>query len=76
VIDVALLLLAVAIGTIWFWLDRRGRSDARERELRHICLGNEQQAKRLIDSEMSRAAGISRAEAARRAIERYRRDNR
>lgn len=47
-----------------------------EEQLRRICLGDDAQAERLIDGEMSRAPGVSRAEAVQRALERYRRDNR
>ena len=71
-----LLLLAGVVGAIWLWLAHRGRKYAAENELRRICLGDERQAERLLESEMTRAPGMSRAEAARRAVERYRRDNR
>jgi len=74
--SLALILIAAVVGAIWFWRERRGRRHAAEQELRRICLGNEQQAERLIEGEMTRAPGISRAEAARRAVGRYRRDNR
>jgi hypothetical protein len=39
-------------------------------------MGDEDQMERLIGSEMGRAPGLSRTEAARRAVDRYRRDNR
>ena len=71
-----LLLLAGVVGAIWLWVAHRGRKHAAEKELRRICLGDERQAERLLESEMTRAPGMSRAEAARRAVERYRRDNR
>jgi hypothetical protein len=71
-----LILLAAVIGAIWLWVAYRSRRYLPEKELRRICLGDERQAQRLLESEMSRAPGISRAEAARRAVERYRRDNR
>jgi hypothetical protein len=71
-----LILLAAVVGAIWLWRARRDRRHAAEKELRRICLGNERQAERLIESEMTRAPDMSRAEAARRAVERYRRDNR
>jgi hypothetical protein len=71
-----LLLLAGVVGAIWLWVAHRGRKYAPEKELRRICLGDERQAERLLESEMTRAPGMSRAEAARRAVERYRRDNR
>ena len=71
-----LILLAAVAGAIWLWVAHRGRKYAAEKELRRICLGDERQAERLLESEMTRAPGMSRAEAARRAVERYRRDNR
>ena len=71
-----LILLAGGVGAIWLWRAQRGRKHAAENELRRICMGNELQAERLIESETTRSPGISRAEAARRAVWRYRRDNR
>ena len=67
----------IAVG-VWLWL-RHGRGGATrgaERQLRRICFGNDAQMERLIDFEMTRGSGISRAEAASRAVDRYRRDNR
>jgi hypothetical protein len=72
----ALVLIACVVGVIWLWRAHRGRRHAAEKKLRRICLGNERQAERLIEWEMTRAPGLSRAEAARRAVERYQRDNR
>lgn len=71
------ILVFIALG-VWLWL-RRGRGGATrnaEQQLRRICFGNDAQMERLIDFEMTRASGISRAEAASRAVDRYRRDNR
>jgi hypothetical protein len=71
-----LVLAAIAIGA-WWWLRRSGgTSHDAEAQLRRICFGNDEQVERLIDGEMTRAPGISRAEAAGRAVLRYRRDNR
>jgi hypothetical protein len=70
-----LIVLAGVVGAIWLWLAHRGRKHAAEDELRRICLGNEQQVERLIEAELTRAPNISRAEAARRAVGRYQRDN-
>ena len=68
--------LVVIAGLVWFWWSRR-RSDDAEGHLRRICFGNQGQVDRLIDGEIRRASGeISRQEAARRAVERHRRDNR
>jgi hypothetical protein len=62
----------------WLWWNRRGASAGAEAELRKICFGDPSQVERLIEGEMGRAAPrtMSRAEAARRAVERHRRDNR
>ena len=70
---VVLLVAGLVVG--WLWLQRQ---DARqpERRLRSICLGNLAQVESLIQAEMSRAPGISRTEAASRAVQRYERDNR
>jgi hypothetical protein len=69
-------LALVAALVWWIWWTRRGAADA-ESELRKICFGDDSQVERLIDGEMRRSAGrLSRAEAARRAVERHRRDNR
>jgi hypothetical protein len=73
---VVAILMLVALG-VWLWR-RRGGVASRESEtrLRRICLGDEGQVERLINGEIARAPGISRAEAASRAVDRYRRDNR
>jgi hypothetical protein len=69
------ILVVVALG-VWLWR-RRGNGAPRrgERQLRRICFGDNDQVERLIHAEVSRAPGISRAEAANRAVDRYRRDN-
>jgi hypothetical protein len=72
-----IVIIGGAILAVWLWSRfRDGASRSAEARLRSICLGDEGQAERLIASEMTRAPGISRGEAAGRAIERYRRDNR
>lgn len=72
----ALVLVAAVLVVGWVWWNRSSSADA-ERHLRRVCFGDQQQAERLIDGELRRAVGkISRAEAARRAVERHRRDNR
>jgi hypothetical protein len=71
-----LILLVGAGAALWFWRARRASKYASEQELRRICLGDTRQAERLLESESARVPGLSRAEAARRAVERYRRDNR
>jgi len=72
-------LIAVAAAILvggWFWWTRVRSRDA-EADLRRICFGDPGQADRLIDGEVRRASrAISRGEAARRAVERHRRDNR
>jgi len=70
---IAIFLLIVF--ALWFWL-RRGATRQPERQLRRICFGDNDQVERLINLEMTRAPGISRTEAASRAVDRYQRDNR
>ena len=69
--------VAAAAFGLWWWLHRRG-ADFRQAESRllRICLGNTEQMERLIRAEMTRAPGISRSEAASRAVFRHERDNR
>lgn len=45
-----------------------------EAELLHLCLGNAEQAERLIALEMKKRPGLERREAARRAVHGLRRD--
>ena len=73
----AVAILGVIVLGAWVWRRRRsGASRQAETQLRRICLGNDGQVERLISGEMIRTPGISRAEAASRAVQRYRRDNR
>ena len=65
----------LALGA-WWWLRRGARSSGAEAHLRRICMGNQAQVERLILGEIARSPGISRGEAASRAVQRYRRDNR
>ena len=65
--------LVVAVAGYWWFTATRGAGEA-ERTLRRTCM-TDAQAARLIDYESGRAPGISRQEAARRAVERRRRDN-
>lgn len=70
-------ILGVIVLGAWLWRRRRsGASRQAETQLRRICLGNDGQVDRLINHEMTRTPGISRAEAASRAVRRYQRDNR
>jgi len=72
-----LAVLGAAALVAWLWWRRdRGAPPHAETRLRRICLGDDRQVERLISGEMNRAPGISRAEAASRAVERYQRDNR
>jgi hypothetical protein len=73
---VTIVIVAAVVVAAWIWLGGRDASRRAEAQLRRICLGDEAQAERLISIERARAPGISRAEAASRAVERYRRDNR
>jgi hypothetical protein len=73
--EVVIALVVAALVGGWIWWTRSRSADA-EAHLRRICFGDRGQVERLLDGEMRRAAGISRAEAARRALDRHRRDNR
>jgi hypothetical protein len=73
----AIAILGVIGVAAWLWLRRgSGISGRAETQLRGICMGNHGQVERLINGEMTRSPGISRAEAASRAVQRYQRDNR
>ena len=73
----AVAILGVIVLGAWLWLrSRSGASRQTEAQLRRICFGDDGQVERLINGEMTRTPGISRAEAATRAVRRYRRDNR
>ena len=74
--------LLITIGVIvagvlvWRWIRAGSVSRSAESRLRQICLGDEAQAERLLQAELSRTSGLSRLEAAARAVARYERDNR
>ena len=73
----AIAILVVIVVAAWWWLrGKSGSSRQAETQLRRICLGDAGQVDRLINGEMTRSPGISRAEAASRAVQRYQRDNR
>ena len=67
--------LALVALTIWVW-QRGSPSRTAETRLLGISLGDTSVAERLIEAGFARAPGISRAEAATRAVARYERDNR
>lgn len=72
----AVAILGVIVLGAWLWLRRRsGVSRQAEIQLRRICFGDDGQVERLISGEMTRTPGISRAEAASRAVRRFQRDN-
>jgi hypothetical protein len=72
-----IVIVVIVVLGAWLWLRRAGGASSRaETQLRRICFGNDSQVERLIKGEMTRAPGISRAEAAIRAVQRYQRDNR
>jgi hypothetical protein len=72
----AIAILAILFLGVWLWPRfTGGRSRQAEKQLRRICLGDDRKAERLINAEMIRAPGISRGEAASRAVDRYQRDN-
>jgi hypothetical protein len=69
--------VAAVLFLAWLWWDRHGAAGDAEAQLRRVCMGDQLQVERLIDGERRRASGtLSRADAARRALERHRRDNR
>ena len=73
----AVAIVGVIVVAAWWWRGRRwSMSRQAETQLRRVCLGNDGQVERLISGEMTRSPGISRAEAASRAVRRYQRDNR
>ena len=73
----AVALLGVIVVAAWWWLRRSGGASRRaQAQLRRICLGNDAQVERLINGELTRSPGVSRAEAASRAVQRYQSDNR
>lgn len=73
----AVAIVGVIVLGAWLWLRRRSSlSRHAEARLRRICFGDHGQVERLISGEMTRAPGITRAEAASRAVRRYQRDNR
>lgn len=73
-------ILIAVLAAIWWWLKRRtfgGASEsASEEALLRACHGDREQMDRLVMREADRAPGITRAQAIRRALEAYRRDNR
>ena len=72
----ALLVVAlVGFAAFVYWYARKGASNAPERRLRLLCRGDTALAERLIEYEMQRRPGISRREAAGRAVDSHRRDN-
>jgi hypothetical protein len=52
------------------------RQQEAEGRLRRVCKGDATQAARLIEHEIQRRPGLSRAEAAKRALDTLARDNR
>jgi low affinity Fe/Cu permease len=72
-----MLVVAVAIVVITFVVLLRGVGSARhESRLVRQCQGDTAQAERLLQAELNRSPGLSRDEAALRALQRLERDNR
>ena len=67
------LLVVVIVLVVW---SRGSAAASHESQLLRVCQGDTAQADRLLQAELSRSPGISRDEAAARAIQRLRRDNR
>lgn len=75
--NLTILVLGVIAVGVWLWFRPwGGAARGEEAQLRRICFGDAAQAERLIEGEIARAPGISRAEAVARAVRRYQRDNR
>jgi hypothetical protein len=70
-----LIVLALGVVALIVWM-RAGAGKRPESQLLKICQGDQAQAQRLLEAEINRAPGISRGEAAARAVHRYQRDNR
>jgi hypothetical protein len=71
-----LLIVGAVVVIVWLLWRGAGGSGGPEVRLLKICQGNAAQAERLTQAELNRAPGISRSEAAARAVQRYERDNR
>ena len=78
----SLLVVLGGLAAAWLaaaWLFARARrrpTKTPESRLVRICRGDTERADRLVAGELARTPGLSRSEAAARAIEKYRRDNR
>ena len=69
----------IVVVVVLYYLASRGRGEQQdvedvEAELLHLCLGNRQQAERLLELEIKKTPNIDRVEAARRAIRSFKRD--
>ena len=71
-----LVVVVLAVVALFVWMRGAGAGERPESRLLKICQGDQAQAERLIEAEIGRAPGISRGEAASRAVHRYQRDNR
>jgi hypothetical protein len=70
-------LVALWLAAAWLFARPRRRPDpSPESRLLRICRGDTARAERLVAGELCRTPGLSRSEAAARAIEKYQRDNR
>ena len=77
--SLALWILIIVLVLYYFASGRGGEqqdSVQAERELLHLCLGDQEQVERLLRLELDKAPGIKRGEAVRRAIRSLRRDAR
>jgi len=74
--SVMLIVLALVVVALIVWMRGAGAGKRPESQLLKICQGDQAQAQRLLEAEINRAPGISRGEAAARAVHRYQRDNR
>jgi hypothetical protein len=77
--SLALWIIVIVLALYYFASGRDGEQQhpaESERELLHLCLGDQEQVERLLRLELDKAPGIKRGEAVRRAIRSLRRDAR
>lgn len=72
-----MVVLVAVLAAVWWWLKRRSttRVVSADDALLRACHGDRERADRLVMLEADREPGITRAEATRRALAAYRRDN-
>lgn len=76
VLAVAIVVIIIAGALYWLLRVLPAQPSEKERQLLKICMNDREQAERLIRHEVERSPGISRFEAADRAVWWYERDRR